>query len=57
MRSLKKKMVKPSCSVIFLCHKEDIEQQREKIEDDTEKDGNIDAWLNSARSCSLDEAL
>lgn len=57
MRYLKKKMVKPSCSVIFLCHKEDIEQQREKIEDDTEKDGNIDAWLNSARSCSLDEAL
>ena len=43
--------------VILLCHKEDMEAQKEKIADETERDSNVDAWLNSMSDESIKDAL
>ena len=43
--------------VIFLCHKEDMDQEREKIINDSERDGNVDAWISSMVEVSLNDAL
>ncbi|KAK1355880.1 hypothetical protein POM88_049136 [Heracleum sosnowskyi] len=42
---------------ILLCHKEDVEAQQEKIMNEAEPEGNVDAWLDSKRTVNLKDAL
>ena len=50
-------LLNPDYEAILLCHKEDMEHQREKIVDEAERDDNVDAWINAAGSVSLEDAL
>ena len=42
---------------IMLAFNEDVEKQKEKIVDDEEEDGNVDAWLNDEYVLEMDEVL
>ena len=42
---------------ILLCHRDDMEEQREKIVNEAEREGNVDACMDGRKQCSLDEAL
>ncbi|KAK1356458.1 hypothetical protein POM88_049714 [Heracleum sosnowskyi] len=42
---------------ILLTHKEDVEAQQDKIVDEAQQAGNVDAWLDGKRTVKLKEAL
>ncbi|KAL8105545.1 hypothetical protein AgCh_029364 [Apium graveolens] len=42
---------------ILLCFNEEVEQQKEKIVDEAEEDGNVDAWLSDDHVAGMDEVL
>ena len=42
---------------ILLCHKDDMDQAKDKTVNEDERDGNVDAWLSSISEVSMKGAL